>query len=381
MTQRPLWVSGAALALLAFGSPAAARAATQGAGSGKIAHVVIIVQEGRSFDNLFCGYKGADAAACSTLKPIGLEANCTISDTFEAFVRDRRTGDFSHERAVCPGHARPEYAYVPQSETKPYWAIAGSYVLGDRMFSSTGNPTFEAHQYHIAAQAAEARDEPFGSVPPDGCVYRAKVRQFRGPPQPACFSYKTLADELSAASLSWSYYAEGSREAAWDAFGWVHGYAAGITPPNQFIYDVKGGKLGNVTWVTPEFVDSDESGSRSATGPAWVASVVDAVGESQFWNTTAIFITWSGFGGWSDHVLPPTLDGEGLGFRVPFLVISPYAKQNHVSHVQYETGSIPRFIENNFGLAQLAPSDTRATPADTGCLNYNQSPRPFVPIP
>ncbi|MGA8474426.1 MAG: alkaline phosphatase family protein [Candidatus Cybelea sp.] len=350
-------------------------------GPGKITHIVFIIQEQRSFDNLFCGYAGADAAKCSPRsKGIPLEANCTLSDTFQDFERARKTGDFSHEKTDCPGYTRPEYRTVPPGETKSYRSMAASYVLGDRTFDSTGNPTFESHQFDIAAQADNAIDQPFGRTPPDGCVYRAKVRQFKGPPRPACENYKTLADELTAVGLTWTYYAAGHSEPTWDAFGWVRGYSAGTHPPTQFLTDVANGHLSAVTWVTPELSDSDQSGSRSATGPAWVASLVNAVGESQFWDSTAIFITWSGYGGWADHVRPPLMDHEGLGFRVPLLVISPYAKQNYVSHVQYETVSLLRFAEDLYGLEQLTEADTRARSPAVDCFNFSQQPRPFVPI-
>jgi phospholipase C len=349
-------------------------------GRGKITHVVYIVQEQRSFDNLFCSYGGADAAKCSRgSQAIPLEANCRLSDSFQDFERARKSGNFSHEKTNCAGYTRPEYRTVPPGETQPYRSIAASYVLGDRMFDSTGNPTFESHQFDIAAQAAGAVDQPFGSTSSDGCVYLAKVRQFKGPPQPACESYKTLADELTAAGLTWSYYAAGASVPTWDAFGWVHGYPAGTSPPTQFLTDVANGHLSGVTWVTPELNDSDLSGSRSANGPAWVAAVVNAVGESQFWDSTAIFITWSGYGGWADHVAPPSLDREGLGFRVPLLVISPYAKQSYVSHVQFETASILRFAEDLYGLDPLAVADSRATSPAADCFNFSQKPRPFVP--
>jgi phospholipase C len=347
-------------------------------GRGKITHIVYIIQEQRSFDNLFCGYPGA--AKCSPrAQEIPLEANCTLSDTFRDFERARKTGDFSHEKTDCAGYTRPEYRAVPPGETKPYRAIAASYVLGDHMFSSTGNPTFESHQYDIAAQA-NGVDQPFGRTPPDGCVYRAKVRQFQGPPQPACENYKTLAYELDAAGLTWAYYAAGASEPTWDAFGWVKGSSAGTSPPTQFLTDIANGRLSAVTWVTPELKDSDLSGSRSASGPAWVASVVNAVGESQFWNSTAIFITWSGYGGWADHVALPFEDYDGLGFRVPLLVISPYAKQNYVSHVQYETASVLRFAEDLYGVAPLAAADKRATSPAADCFNFSQKPRSFVPL-
>jgi phospholipase C len=350
-------------------------------GRGNITHIVFIIQEQRSFDNLFCGYAGADAVKCSPQsKGIPLEANCTLSDTFQDFERDRKTGDFSHEKADCAGYTRPEYRTVPPSETNPYRAIAADYVLGDRMLSSTGNPTFESHQYDIAAQADDAVDQPFGKTPPDGCVYHARVRQFKGSPQPACETYKTLASELGAAGLTWAYYAAGRSEPTWDAFGWIQGYSAGTHPPTQFLTDVANGQLSAVTWVTPELSDSDLSGSRSATGPAWVASLVNAIGESQFWDSTAIFVTWSGFGGWADHVPPPSLDHDGLGFRVPLLVISPYAKQNYVSHVQYETASLLRFAENVYGLEPLTAADKRAHSPAVDCFDFSQQPRPFVPI-
>lgn len=351
-----------------------------GHGSQPIQHVVIIVQEARSFDHLFCSYHGADAASCASRShEIPLQANCTISDTFEDFKRDVKTGNFSHEKAECPGYGQPQYGTVPPAETKIYRAIAQRYVLGDQMFSSTGNPTFESHQYHIAAQANDALDQPFGRTAPDGCDYLEKVRQFSGPPQPACETYETLATELVGGGLTWAYYAAGASEPTWDAFGWVKGYSAGVSPPTQFFKDVQSGRLGAVTWVTPDLRDSDLSGSRSATGPAWVGSVVNAIGESQFWNSTAIFITWSGFGGWADHVHPPLLDREGLGFRIPLLVVSPYAKQGYVTHVQLETGSILRFVEDDFGLGQLASSDRRARPPKDS-FDFSQPPRPFTPI-
>ncbi|MBV9080789.1 MAG: hypothetical protein JO102_06690 [Elusimicrobia bacterium] len=135
-----------------------------------------------------------------------------------------------------------------------------------------------------------------------------------------------------------------------------------------------------MTWITPAFANSDLSGSLSAGGPNWVASVVNAVGESRFWNTSAIVVMWSGFGGWYDHVAPPMLDYEGLGFRVPVLVVSPYALSGSVVHTQFETGSVLKFVEDTFGLPRLAVSDARARDLGASTLNLKQAPRAFVPI-
>ena len=372
-------------------SPAVANSASGGSTSGvgaasqsrasKIQHIVIVMQEARSFDDLFCGYAGANGKCAGQTIP--LEANCTLSDTFQDFERDRKTGHFGRDHASCPGYKRPEYAHVPTSELTQYYKIAQQYVLGDAMFSSTGNPTFESHQYLIAAQSGNAENQPFGKTPPEGCAYRQWVDQFKGGKIAACFAYKTLADELNVAGLTWSYYHTANRKHpivdTWDAFGWIKG-GSSTAPSSQFIEDVGRGKLASVTWITPAFANSDLSGSLSAGGPNWVASVVNAVGESRFWNTSAIVVMWSGFGGWYDHVAPPMLDYEGLGFRVPVLVVSPYALSGSVAHTQFETGSVLKFVEDTFGLPRLAVSDARARDLGASTLNLKQAPRAFVPI-
>jgi len=346
-----------------------------------IQHIVIVMQEARSFDDLFCAYPGADGKCGNQTIP--LEANCTISDTFQDFERDRKTGDFGKEHANCPGYTRPEYAHVPESELAPYYQIAQQYALGDEMFSSTGNPTFEAHQYLVAAQADNAENQPFGKTS-DGCVYQQFVHEFSGNEIPACFSYKTLADEITAAGLTWNYYRTADRQHpivnTWDAFGWIKGGSSGTSPSSQFIKDVGAGNLASVTWITPAYADSDLSGSLSCGGPRWVASVVNAVGESQFWNTTAVVVLWSGFGGWYDHVAPPFLDSEGLGFRTPMLVVSPYTRKGYIDHVQLETASALRFVEDTFGIAPLAASDMRARDLGVSTLDLHQQPRAFVPV-
>jgi len=134
-----------------------------------------------------------------------------------------------------------------------------------------------------------------------------------------------------------------------------------------------------VSWITPTCANSDHAGCGSNTGPSWVASLVNAIGKSPYWSSTAIFIFWDDYGGWYDDVPPPLVDYDGLGIRVPLLVISPYAKRGYVSHTQYEHGSILQFAEDRFGLPRLAASDTRANSLDD-CFDFNAPPRPFVPI-
>jgi phospholipase C len=111
-----------------------------------------------------------------------------------------------------------------------------------------------------------------------------------------------------------------------------------------------------------------------------VASIVNAVGQSKFWDSTVIFVIWDDWGGLYDPVTPPQVDYDGLGFRVPLIAISPYAKQGYVSHTQYESSSVLRYIEDNFGLAPMEASDTRAADPASDFFNYSQKPRTFTPI-
>lgn len=115
-------------------------------------------------------------------------------------------------------------------------------------------------------------------------------------------------------------------------------------------------------------------------GPSWVAALVNAVGKSKFWDSTAIFVQWDHWGGFYDHVPPPYMNFDSLGFRVPLLVISPYAKRDYVSHTQYETASVLRFAEDLYGLGQLAAADKRAASPAADCFDFSQKPRAFVPI-
>jgi phospholipase C len=376
---------------------------------GQIQHVVFIVQENRSFDNLFEGYPGADTSATgytSTGKQIALtqtpfEAGGSHGHFLADFLAAWNNGQMNG--FDLEGGKLTNYAYVPQSETQPYWQMAQQFVLADRMFASNIDASFVAHQYLIAGQAAGTVDLPIANWgctggPTDLIPTITSARTY-GPQVPACFDYPTLADEVMQASLSWRYYAPqinnpGGLWSAYQAINHICGQVSGvngsctgvnwtanvISPETQVLNDVPAGTLANVTWIVPNFVNSDHNGSASATGPAWVASIVNAIGQSPFWKTSVVFVLWDDWGGWYDHVPPPQLDVDGLGIRVPLLCISPYAAQGAVSHVQYEFGSLLRFAEDALRLGRLASSDQRASSAAVGCLNFAQPPRPFVPI-
>lgn len=400
--------SGAAGAL-----PGMHAGALPGEGAGKIQHVVIVVQENRSFDNLFQGYPGADTVSSGKdssgqtipLKPVSLATQYVIDHSatgmFEACdgtgkvpgTKCRMDG-FDREQAVG-GPPHPQYVYVPHRDSKPYFDMAHEWVLADRMFASMLDESFVSHQYIIAGQAQSSVNIP--SLPEWGCsggrrnfVQTLGPRRTFGDPERPCFDYTTLGDELDAAGLSWRFYTsqiDNPSDGVWSGYQAVRHIRYGpdwkadvITPQKRFLADVAAGTLKNVTWITPTCEESDHVACGGGYGPSWVSSVVNAVGESPFWDSTAIFVMWDDWGGLYDHVPPPFVDNDGLGFRVPLLVISPYAKSDYVSHVRYEHGSILKFAEDVFGLSRLAASDARANSPAEDCFDFNQPPRAFVPI-
>jgi phospholipase C len=228
-----------------------------------------------------------------------------------------------------------------------------------------------------------------------------------GGPFPCFTQFHTMADTMdnNVPKVSWRYYAPSPTNwgngGIWSAFDAISNVRNGpdwaanvISPPKQILTDIDNGTLKNVTWVIPDFKNSDHAGSLSDSGPSWVASVVNKIGGSKFWKTSAIVVLWDDWGGWYDNVPPSQLDFRGLGIRTPMLIISPYAiagqgAGGYISHYQFEPGSILKFIENAFNLPSLASrygsslgyTDDRATGIGVA-FDFTQTPRPFgTPIP
>lgn len=401
---------------LPYMQSSAAMKALGGTGAGKIKHIVYIVQENRSFDDLFQGYPGADTVSSGKnskgqtikLQPVPLSHQYDIDHSAQAMFSacDAPPGDLpgTHCRMdsfdkefASGGPPNPEYVYVPHSDSKPYFDMAHEGVLADRMFQSQLDESFVAHQYVIAAQAAWSVNLPNGEwgceggksdeveiISPDRTINPNNV-------QSPCYDYQTLGDELDKAGLTWRFYAatygtvsDGAEWSSYQAINHIyHGpdWKKDVVSPNwQFLKDVKAGTLENFTWVTPVCAESDHVNCPDGYGPSWVSALVNAVGRSKFWDSTAIFIQWDDWGGLYDHVAPQHLDRDSLGFRVPLVILSPYAIENKVSHVPYETASVLRFAEDLWGLPQMAPADRRANSPAKDCFDFTQSPQKFIRI-
>jgi phospholipase C len=385
----------------------------------RVDHVVIIIQENRTVDYLFNGLPGADTVTRGklsngrdvTLQPVSLSAPYGISHRHDAFKVEYnhgrldgfdKVGTHCQIRNACPRRYQRAYGYAPHVEVKPYFAMAEQYGFADRMFQSNQGPSFPAHLYLLSGtseisphsqllaaenpRTADGRftggcDSPRGSlvalIDPKGRENKATY---------PCFGPPALPELIAEKSLSWRYYGFHQRAGIWNAPDAIRSIRNSpefrtddVTPSRRILSDIGQGHLANVSWVTPTSAASDHAGGTDGSGPSWVASVVNAVGESQYWNDTVVFVVWDDWGGWYDHVRPPMYNSYELGFRVPLIVISRYAKKGFVSHRLYEFGSILKFIEVHFALGSLGTTDARSDDL-SDFFDYNQAPRKFAHI-
>lgn len=388
--------------------------------AGRIKHIIIIIQENRTFDNLFMGFPRTDAPAYGyqgtkriPLQPLGLAQGGFIDNKWQAALNAWDNGKmdgFGGANTYGQSATLP-YAYVPRNEIAPYWTLAKHYVLADRMFPTEHGASFSAHLDLIDGNTqlephrlAEA-DPPSGSY--WGCNAAAGTRTFvvnqnrqetSNGPFPCFSQFETMADTLDAAHVSWRYYAPavGTEGDVWSTFNEIQQVYRGsdwqnvVTPETTVLTDLKRANFPNVVWVVPDYQNSDHQGNHSDTGPSWVASVVNAVGKSRYWRSSAIFLLWDDWGGFYDNVAPPQLDYLGLGIRVPCIVISPYSriakgkKAGYVSHTTYEFGSILKFVETTFHLRTLGTlaqgyTDARANSMDD-VFDFSQRARTFRTI-
>jgi phospholipase C len=410
--------------------------ATVSPSSGKIQHVVVIFQENRTPDNLFHDpvliARGADIAQSGVnsmgqtiqLSPIALANNYDLSHDHGAFVSMYDLGKMDGANLIsvscvsgaiaCPP-ANPQFMYVNPSDVQPYFAMAEQYTFGDRMFQTNQGPSFPAHQFIIAGTSAPtATSSLFVAENPDnvvaGCIAPAGARVALIDPggnefcsMYPCFEHPTLSDELDAERVSWRYYTP-SASSIWTGPNAIQhicqaqtrngqlvctgsAWSNVIIPQTRILTDIAKGNLAAVSWVIPGGQASDHAGFNARKGPSWVASIVNAIGNSPYWTNTAIVVTWDDWGGWYDHVAPPQVRvncsewgcGYVYGFRVPLIVISPYAKSGYISHVNHDFGSILKFIEQSYGLESLGYADALADDL-SDCFNFNQTPLAFHSI-
>jgi phospholipase C len=380
-----------------------------------IKHVVFIIKENRTFDQLYGRFPGANGATTgmdgSVERPLTRALDVLPEDIrhcYECALQAWDQGRMDGFGSISPAAERYAYTQARPDQIPNYWRWAQDYVLADNFFASAQGPSFPNHLYSIAATSGGTHDNPdqSGSELRDrhrstglfkawGCdslpTSTIAVTDSEGKTTlvPPCFDFPTEGDLLDHAGIPWSYYGatqyqNGYLWSAYDAVRHVRQnpdvWQRHIFPVDSFVQDVQEGRLAPVTWVTPRFELSDHPEYSLCWGEDWTTQAVNALMDSPMWKDTAIFITWDDYGGFYDHVPPPQVDGFGFGIRVPLLVISPYAKQGAVDHTLGEFSTVLRFIEDDWGLTQLTHRDANATNL-TEAFDFTQAPRPATPLP
>jgi phospholipase C len=427
----------------------------------KIKHVIIVMQENRSFDSYFGTYPGADGIAMSGGVPSVCEQNLTGSgctrpyhDTADvngggphglpnavADVDGGKMDGFIEQRGrakktctnpddpACEVNVMPDVmGYHTGQEIPDYWAYARDFVLDDHMFEPVKSWSLPDHLYMVSAWSAQCRTRS-----PMSCA-----NDIAGPYTIAKFD-AAVQDELTTGQtdidlawtditwlfyehhVSWRYYVQAGSQPDCDndsdetcpavyqsattpgiwnplpLFGDVRHdkQESDIQPLGGYFAAAKAGKLPAVSWITPSQKDSEHPPASVHRGQAYVTSIINAAMKSPDWDSTAIFLTWDDWGGFYDSAVPPAVDQNGYGLRVPALVISPYARHGYIDHQVLSSDAYLKFIEDDFlGGARLNPAtdgrpdprpDVREDEPILGNMeadfNFSQAPRPPVLLP
>jgi phospholipase C len=367
-----------------------------------IQHLIVLMQENHSFDNYFGTYPGADGIPAGTCMPVDpfaahdgacvepfrlgdnevqLEDPDHSSRTFQIQFNEGRMDGFVYALNIRNQDGRLAMAYYDDRDLPFYWNVADEYVLFDRFFSSAAGGSFINHLYWVAA----APDDRAG-----------------GDIQAVLAATPTIFDRLHEAGISWKFYVQnydpeltyrtahlypGNRASqviwvpllAFDRFIDDPALATRIVDLDEYYRDLSECTLPHVAFMVPSG-PSEHPPSSLVSGQRFVRSLIQALMRSAYWQAAAFMWTYDDWGGWYDHVPPPQVDAYGYGFRVPALLVSPYARRGHIESATADYTSILRFIADNWGLASLTERDAQAI-SIVGAFDFDRPPRLPVFLP
>jgi phospholipase C len=386
-----------------------------------IKHVVVIMQENRSFDEYFGTYPGADGIPMQNgvptvcvpdpknnqcVKPYhnptdinaggphgatnaAADINGGKMDGFIASFRKAQKACKNPDTPGCAVGVTPDVmGYQDQREIPNYWAYAQNFVLQDHMFEPNSSWSLPSHLFMVSGWSANCTRPG----DPTSCV-----NALDGPPSGLNvskndYAWTDLTYLLHKSNISWGYYLSEGNEpdcsddamlcqpkpqargvpGIWNplpAFDTVKqdGQLANIQAVDGYFTAAKSGSLPAVSWIVPENNVSEHPPAKISLGQAYVTGLINAAMQGPDWSSTAIFLTWDDWGGFYDHVVPPVVDQNGYGLRVPALVISPYAKKGYIDRQVLSFDAYLKFIEDDFlGGQRLDPqTDGRPDPRPT----------------
>jgi len=430
----------------------------------KIKHVVIIMQENRSFDSYFGTFPGADGIPMQNGVPtvcvpdpstnqcqkpyhdsqdlnLGGPQGATAAtadidggkmDGFISQDMNSRTASCASlpDDPDCSANSGPSdvMGYHDAREIPNYWTYAQQFVLQDHMFEPAASSSLASHLYLISEWAAQCshRNDANSCVnalqsldlPPD--FETSQRADSKGAVPVPNYAWTDLTYLMYEGNVSWDYYvADGTQPdclddpivcipkpqtagtpGVWNPLPWFttvvrDGQAGNVQTVDNFYQAAKDGTLPSVSWVAPDRQNSEQPPALISDGQAYVTGLVNAVMQGPDWGSTAIFISWSNWGGFYDHEVPPNVDANGYGLRVPGLMISPYARQGFIDDQMLSFDAYAKLIEDVFlqgwpldretdGRWDPRPDARERTPGMGDLLqdfDFSQSPRSPLVLP
>ncbi len=381
------------------GAPASAGPSKLAKFDSHISHIIFLMQENHAFDNLFGEYCPAAGPYCSGAVD-GLPSGICVPDNpavptgpclapynfsaaYESLPHDiPHNWNTSHEawnNGSMNGFVRADgnlsLGHYNGSTVPVYWDLAEEYGLADNYYSGALTSSLANHWYAQAAQPPVASFEALVGLGTTIQTDHKYLNEANRTP--------TFEAELLHSSVTWKYYdaplqnysaaitnlSANNSDTAYDYWNPLAARAQSYTSAadphfvarTQFFADAANGTLPDVSWIIPDVTESDHPPENITAGQTWVASVVDALEASPEWNSSVLFISWDEYGGFYDHVDPPSIDAYGAGFRVPLLAVGPWVRQGVIDGQNLSVSSVLHLMEERFGLHCLGPRDCDAT--------------------
>ena len=370
-------------------SPTAKSGGTTASGVGihKIKHVIMIVQENRSFDSYFGTFPGADGIPMKDGKPAvclpdPLHGGCQApypdhadqnfggghfepdvgpaldGGKMDGFVSDAEKTGYCKQLSSSAPCQTDVMGYHTGSDIPNYWSYARHFVLQDHMFEPVDSWSLPSHLYLVSGWAALC-PQPQNPMSCRSYIQYANAQRYP-------FAWTDITYLLHKDHVSWGWYLDHSAGAGVPIdfryrvpvgiFNALPGFtdvgqdqqAGNIKPQAAFFTAARNGTLPSVSWLIPDLEDSEHPAWLVSTGQSYVTRLINAVMRSPDWYSSAIFLTWDDWGGFYDNVRPPKVDHFGYGLRVPGIVISPYAKAGYIDHQTLSFDAYLKFIEDDF---------------------------------
>jgi phospholipase C len=320
-------------------------------------HVVLLMQENRSFDHYFGHFPGADGLPPGA--PVTQAADCGSDPPHDQ-------GALRSIAAAGDDYANPAaLTAFGEREVPVAWALARRFTLCDRYFASVLGPTFVNRLFSVSASAGAFHDNP---------------RRI----DPTLLPRPTIVDRLEDARLDWAcYLAQVPDAGGYEAVAFYPERQAdprANRPFSQFLTDAATGRLPAVSWVVPANPLAEHPPTPPQWGQHFTALAVGALSAGPQWGSSALILNYDESGGFYDHVAPPSTGGATCGFRVPCTVASPYARPGHVSHAVYDHASPLALVERTFGLRPLGERDAAANPLED-CFDFAHATLDPVVLP